>query len=289
MSVIRTAIAVALALAAGVPASPAQEAEKAQPSPEPSDGLAGIVRLGTMGPQTPISILMAPAVQAELKLSESQKTKAYDLALAAGQKYREVFQGLLFDGETDPRELFAARNSLRQENDLGVRTILDAKQTARLNQIVLQAEGPLAVSRPEVASKLRLSPTQNDQVQGVMIQLQQRQRLLYAAARREARTFAQLDPERFRRVREQMAKTRDAAVARIGKVIDRRQKAAFNKMLGEPFDMAKLDPDTKPAATGAAKDESAKSKEETPAENAQPQRPAHPGRRKPRARPSASG
>jgi hypothetical protein len=238
-------------IAASLPVCRAQAPEAG----EASAGMTGLLRLGTMLPQTPITVLAAPAVQAELKLTDAQKTKASELALTAGQRYRESLQALLFSGDANPDEILSIRVGLRQENERAVVRILEAKQAERLYQIVLQAEGPLAVSRPDVAAKLRLGASQNERIHNIMLQLQQSQRTMYAAARRQVTTFNQLEPSRFDRVRDEMAKVRDAAVLQIGKVLDRKQKANFNKMLGEPFDVAKLDPEAKgdprPAKDGA--------------------------------------
>jgi hypothetical protein len=224
-------------------------------APEGQGTAAGQLRLGTMVPQTPITVLMAPAVQKELKLTDAQKTKVYDLALTSGQKQRDLFQAVLFSGGTSPQALLMARDQLRGENEQAIDRILEPKQQERLEQIVLQLEGPLAVSRPKVADRLRLNDRQREVVQATMMQLQVGQRQLNMAARRQAVQLNQLDPSQFGQVREAMSRLRDEAVKQISKVIDAKQKAQFNKMLGEPFDLARLDADAKdtPADEKAAK------------------------------------
>jgi|GEM_PF-2107298 len=268
----------ALALGAGSLAT----AQPSEPKPEPAarrdadppelpegptEGLAGLSRLGTMVPQTPITILLAPAVQSELNLTEKQKAQASDLALSSTQKQRDLYRNVLSSPENLPEALIGARNELRQENEQAIVGILEPRQAHRLNQIILQFEGPLAVSRSEIAHKLRLSETQNDYIQGIMLELQEQQRALYAEARRRAVTLSQLDPSRFGQVRSEMAKLRDRAVQRIAKVLDRKQKLAFNKMLGAQFDLGKLNlegsaPESKASSDSKASGKASPSKSE---------------------------
>ena len=251
-----TRVAMGLALMLGAaPRANSQTAEdrsdvesKAAPgdivAPDPqagqSDDLESLSRLGTMVPQTPITILLAPAVQSELKLTDEQKTKAYGLALASNQKQRDLYRSLMASPENDAASLAGARADLRQDNEEAVARILEPKQAQRLNEVVLQFEGPLAVSREDVARRLRLSEEQNASIREIMLGLQMQQRALVTDARRKVVTFSQLDPSRFERVRGQMGKLRDKAVVEIGKVLERKQKVAFNKMLGAPFDLGKL-------------------------------------------------
>ncbi len=255
------------------------------------EGLAGLARLGTMVPQTPITILLAPPVQAELNLTDKQKSKAFDLALASSQKQRDLYRSLATSPDANAGDLISARTGLRQENEQAVARILEPKQAQRLNQIVLQFEGPLAVSRPEIASKLRLNDSQNQQIQSIMLELQQRQRMMYAAARRQAVTLSQLDPSRFGEVRKSMARVRDAAVQEVAKVLDRKQKLAFNKMLGEPFDIAKLDPEASPGAKASndpskSKAEAKASSSSSSADSDEPKASSRSTRRRPRSKSS---
>ena len=49
-------------------------------------------------------ILMAPAVQQELKLDESQKAKVYEVARDAGRKSREFYQSVMQSGGMNPTD-----------------------------------------------------------------------------------------------------------------------------------------------------------------------------------------
>ena len=142
---------------------------------------------------------------------------------------------------------------LRQETDQAVAKILDPKQKERLDQIALRVEGPLAVARPEVAAKLRLNPTQNEYVQGIMMQM--RQQLFMGISQGAA--SGQFDPGQVRML---ATRLREGAVGEIGKVLDRKQKNAFNKLLGEPFDISKIESEAASAVPAAAPPADASSK-----------------------------
>jgi hypothetical protein len=201
-----------------------------------------------------IMVLLAPSVQKELKLSEKQKADVYNFAKTAGQKSRETMQAMAFSGNNgNPQAMMEALMQLRLETDQGLAKILEPKQKERLDQIVLQSEGPLSVARPEIAAKLRMNDEQQEYVQGVMMQMR---RQLNVARFQGAANGQPISPAQVRSMTTQLRKE---AVKEISKVIDRKQKAAFEKMLGEPFDITKLesetaavDPTGAPAQTGDA-------------------------------------
>jgi len=236
---------------------------------------------GMMGGVTvsPIMILLAPSVQKEVKLNEEQKTKVYSYAKTATQKQREMMQAVAFGGgNANPQMMMQAGMQIRHELDQGLAKILEPKQKERLDQIVLQAEGPLAVARPEIADKVGLNDEQQEYVQRIMMEMR---RNLFMSVRQGAAN-GQFNPGQMKSLTAQL---RAGAVQEVGKILDRKQKNTFNKMLGEPFDMKRLDSETasvdpnldanapaadpsKPAAdTPQAKDASAADKEETTKES----------------------
>ena len=207
---------------------------------------AGMPALGMGGGQgsNPVSIMLAPSVQKELKLTDEQKTKVYSFALAANQKGRGTMgRSMGFGaGNNDMQALM----KLRQESDKGLAQILDATQKERLDQIALQAEGPLAVARPEIAAKLNLNNTQNQYVQGIMMQIRQE---MVMAIQQEMANGRQVNPEEVRGLATQL---RRGAVQEVSKVINSKQKAAFDKLLGPPFDLKTLESETANANPEAA-------------------------------------
>ncbi|SIO38701.1 hypothetical protein SAMN05444166_4288 [Singulisphaera sp. GP187] len=258
-------LAVALSAVGGASETRAQATGKDEGGAGRTESLASLARTVGTGPQAPITILMAPAVQRELKLTDAQKTKVFSLSVSAMQKQRDHFQTLFLGGGGEgamnhPQGMLAARDGMRRENDQAISQILEEKQKERFNQIVLRTEGPLAVARPDIAAKLGLKDTQRQYVQSIMTQMQQNQFLLFARMRQGA-ALGQVGPGQIAQLRDMMEKVRDGAVQQLSKVIDAKQKNAFNKMLGEPFDLAKLDPGASPepeAVPGTSADAASK-------------------------------
>src|SRR5262249_33283818 len=161
----------------------------------------------------------------------------FELARDASRKSRELYQSML-GPNGNPQALMSVGARLRQENERAATQILQPAQKQRVEEIVLQAEGPLAVARPEDAAKLGRSTGPSRQVQAMMFQMMQAQRaMLQGAAAADGLTNAcQVGLSRSDR-----ARLRDAAVQQLGRILTAKQKDAFNKMLGEPFDMSKID------------------------------------------------
>ncbi len=251
-----TAVATGLvvALSALVPALQAQ----VFPGAGPGGGMRGPGPGGMMGMGMgmgatqggPLMLLLAPSVQKELKLKEDQKAKCYTFVQKARQKNSDMFQSRMFNGNANPQAgMMEVAKQIRKENDAGIAQILDPKQKERFDQIVLQNEGPLAVARPEIASKLRLNESQKEYVQGVMMQMGNE----LFMARRQSQVTGSFSPAHMREITSQLRKE---AVKEISKVIDRKQQKNFNSMLGAPFDLAKLEAEAASAedALGPAAD-----------------------------------
>lgn len=193
-----------------------------------------------------LMVLMAPAVQTELKLTDDQKTQVFDLVRGAQQRWRERLQMLLQSG--NPQAFLAAGLQFRQENEDAAARLLKPEQKERIDQIMLQVEGPLAVVHPDVAGKLNLTAKQNQQVQATMVQMAMAVRQMLVEQAQAGNGYSGLGPAGL--PREAMNRVRAAATQQLGRILDAKQKFQFNKMLGAPFDLAKIDPElARPAAT----------------------------------------
>ena len=240
---------------------------------DPTRGQGGV--FNQQGNANALVILMAPAVQEELKLTEDQKNQVFKLVRAAGAKTREMIQSMFRaggggGGGGNPQAMMAAFAQFRQENERAAEQVLQSDQKERFNQIMLRVEGPLAVARPEIAAKLGLSQQQNRQVQGTWVQMMQTLRESMLAGQ-VGNGFGNGNGVGFNRGMlqansEDTMKLRDAAAQQIGRILNSKQKDAFNKMLGEPFDIAKIDPQLAgPAAVVASKDADSSDPEKTAA------------------------
>jgi hypothetical protein len=231
---------------------------------------------------------MSAAVQKELGLTEKQKSQLKKLDSTMMQRRRRDFSRGA-DGDFDPRAMRSAMEASRREYDAAVAKILDKKQKDRLTQIELQREGLLAVARPDVAAKLKLTAAQSKEVETIADQM--RQSLFRSMPRPpggpppgEGPGQGQERPSsegplpgggpppggefpgggpppggppefnreefraQFAKMRETQEKIRTTAIQEIGEVLTQEQKDAFDKLLGKPFDFARLRPPSGPGS-----------------------------------------
>jgi hypothetical protein len=139
--------------------------------------------------------------------------------------------------------------ALRQEQEGLLRKILQQKQWVRLNQIALQQRGMRALADPDIALRLNLNEGQQERIQAILQQERQAQGELFASMRgafgrgrqnnmtEEEKQAQQAQRDQRRAKQDQLRASTDKA---LGSVLTKKQGAAFKKMLGEPFDLSKL-------------------------------------------------
>ncbi len=155
-------------------------------------------------------------------------------------------------GRVDFQAMMTAMAAQRKETEDELAKILDERQRTRLEQIALRQEGPLAVARPEIAKRIDLSAAQSKQIQSIVTKMRSEQAQLRQGFRppfgppNEEGGPPNFDPQAMRAQFEQMRQASEAiekkAVSQVAKVLKPSQKDAFNKLLGEPFDVSKLTP-----------------------------------------------
>jgi Spy/CpxP family protein refolding chaperone len=218
------------------------------------------------------SLLTNPSVQKELKLTEKQKTQIKQLSDDLTRKDQETFKGALNPGgsfelealadaitqngaETIRRGLMERQFTRPQEVESAIARILTPRQRSRLAQIALQIEGLWAVTRPEVASRLNMSPDQVEQIGMILVEMGEAQKQLRMAQRERLMPLPDLgegdgdQDKQVKQLRQYLERTRrdsdrlrERALREIGRVLTRRQRAAFAKLLGEPFDLSPVRP-----------------------------------------------
>ena len=197
-------------------------------------------------------VLAMPEVQKELGLSDEQKKRVDDLLKDLGMSEADR-KGLQALSKEERRERLKEAAKKSQENagktKEAVKSILDAKQLERFNQLVLQAEGVMALARPDVTEKLGLSQEQKDKLRGIAQNALPDQGSLadLKNATKEDRRAA------FTKMREKSEKAKADALD----VLTTEQKETWEKMQGKKFDFP-LGPGglldgARPKAKGAAK------------------------------------
>jgi hypothetical protein len=129
---------------------------------------------GGMAPPGRQSLLLNPAVQSDLALTDKQKSQISGFEASLGQKRRALFQAAQENG-ADPQEFQEAEVSLQREFQASLTRVLDKTQKTRLSQIELQREGFLAASRSEIATKLKLTSAQTKQIKTIVGELRRDQ------------------------------------------------------------------------------------------------------------------
>jgi hypothetical protein len=233
---------------------------------------------------SPILIAMSPAVQEELQLNVDQKTKVYNLVQSLSLKQRELTQSIML-GNPTPQQVFQARDGLRKEMEQSLGQIFDKKQNERFLQVVLRAEGPLGVARPEIGSRLGLSQSQTQQVRTIAMQLQGAQRQLFINLRMNGVAAGGLgfNREAVSQFTAASNNLRKEAGQQIGRVLNKKQRDSFDEMLGKPFDLAKLQSDDPSAPAAAAGEKDTAPTDDTPGPDEKPKSAAKKKTRKGKA------
>ena len=217
----------------------------------------GQLGIGGPGEGVKLALLRLPAVQKELKLTDPQKrevaklgeqTKVAKKEIETASKTQEKSRGgPIPKGMPDP--LKEAREAQFAElvtvADESLKKLLDAKQRARLSEIALQMEGPRAFVGLELFRALNLSDEQVEEFRNILGGLQE-QVDQAKAIQKEAGDLGNLALEKVSKeqqkvqLRTMALKGGKKAMAEIGKLLSKRQRDKYVKMLGEPFALAGL-------------------------------------------------
>src|SRR5947209_7248015 len=108
------------------------------------------------------NMLRTPEVQAELKLTDEQKTKVTDLLAKLREQRQSQGQDFQSLSQEERQKLQATR---RAEEDKQLADVLNADQMKRYHQLVLQQQGMTAVLDKTVADQLKLTDDQKTKIQ----------------------------------------------------------------------------------------------------------------------------
>lgn len=224
----------------------------------------------------PVVVLKNERVRQELKLTDAQKKRLQTIETERGQVRVRMFEALQQKekelGEPpDPQARALVRQAYRdwrtQDNKEATTAhlkVLDRDQLKRLDQIRIQAEGTKAFLRPEVQERLNLSPDQVAQINEIIVEGDRaiaRVRMLPQSitppktdtiAERKAASIAEqkaasiaarkafLSSKSYQDAvkagRTRAVELRTATMRQIARVLTKRQRTAYQAMLGEPFD-----------------------------------------------------
>jgi hypothetical protein len=182
--------------------------------------------LDTSGIQA--AILTNRGVQRELKLDEAQSEKVEKIAAEVAAKGRAAAKEYQALSKTVRRQkMHKLMTEACEEAMTAVRGIFTAEQSKRFDQIVLQQRGVMAFADPEIEAKLKLTDDQKDRV----IELAGG---LHAQLLELSKTAS---PGKMEDVHEQGLALSRKIADQIVSLLDTDQKATWNKLTGDRFDV----------------------------------------------------
>jgi hypothetical protein len=209
-------------------------------------------------------LIQFPAVQQELKITEAQKKEHAEIQERRSQQIRKARTEI-----KDRAKFLKARDAIFNETAAAQRASLKPEQRERLSQIQLQAQGPLAFSvwggdpssesgdlgqfvGPPVSKRLKMSDDQMKRARTIaeegaaQIQKAASFRLPWDSKDKPSMEAIRerVEGQEFRAAKEKARRaareTWNAVIARIEAVLTDEQRASYRKVLGQPFDLAKL-------------------------------------------------
>jgi hypothetical protein len=232
---------------------------------------AGVLGIGAdPRPVTMDQLLRLRPIHDELELTKSQRSmieKADDeaarkraLMMKAG--YAQIRQELGERPDPDALRSFREANkdaimaehkAILSEAETARLRVLDRRQRARLQQIQLQAEGPLAFTRPEVVEKLNLDP---EQLALLHLAVSQGQVKIANAAlvrvddvgggpaadveKRSAEQVEKRYAKSKKRSLDAVVSAREEVMRSIARILRKSQRDTYRKLIGEPFELSKI-------------------------------------------------
>ena len=167
------------------------------------------------------------SVQKELKLDDSQVTKAKELSDKNREKMmaaREETKDL--DREEQMKKFQEMNKEMNESTLKALGEFFKPEQVARLKQISYQTRGAMAFSDPEIAKKLNITDSQKTDIAAVVEESN--------TARREIAQGFQDDREgTMKKLAEHTKETMSKVVAKLN---DEQQKS-LKELLGEPFEV----------------------------------------------------
>jgi hypothetical protein len=247
----------------------------------------GVLGLGIEPALYPAQVLFdKPAVQEELKISPSQLQRWRQVVEEQDRDTRipDMLKAIREELKMNPdpeleeermAQLRAVQTTIRKEYEAKLTKVLDSRQRDRLGEIQLQAEGPMAFTRPAIQERLNLDPFHIAAIQEIVSEgrqamtkasevpnevfprggrAQSRQKLL------ETKNFQ----DELEKRRKAMSDARRQTMQLIAKLLTKGQRARYQQMLGEPFDFVKLRPTATQAPSQSEREKETSSRPSEP-------------------------
>lgn len=194
----------------------------------------GMMMMGGRGNQSRSMLLNRTDVQADLKLTEQQKTDVKAAQEAAMEEMRNRMEEMRSNGGGggfDREGMRAEMEAFQKKQDEKMKSIVSEEQWKRLGEIQIQLAGPRAALMPEVQKALELTGEQKNSLDALM----QKQQVANQELMQRMRD-GEIEREQLGELRAQNDKILGEEIA---KVLTAEQNESLKKMGGAPF---KADP-----------------------------------------------
>jgi Spy/CpxP family protein refolding chaperone len=169
-------------------------------------------------------LLTIPEVQREINLTQQQWQQLQQVMAEQREQMMPLMQQMR---DATPEQRRKLMEQMMQQWDQALGKVLQPNQKARLRELQLQAEGPSALARPDVAKELNLNEEQKRTVSEILGQYRQKQMQLWQQAGSPG-TNRQAMMQQMQQLRQQMDKELLA-------VLTDQQQEQWKKMQGKPF------------------------------------------------------
>jgi Spy/CpxP family protein refolding chaperone len=183
------------------------------------------------------NMLRMPEVQAELKLTDDQKTKVTDAMAKLREQRQNAGQDFQSLSQDERQKLMAQR---RAEDDKALADVLNADQMKRYHQLQLQQQGLSSVAQDKaLADELKITDDQKTKIQTIADDQRNAMRELFQSAGGGGDRQAMM---------QKMQDLRKQTDEKIAAVLTDDQKSKWKDMIGTPFTFPAFRPGNRGAA-----------------------------------------
>ena len=207
---------------------------QAQPGGRGGQGMMGG---GMMGPMAGLAVLGTTEGQAELKITPEQVTKLQGLQENMRSSMMERFQAIQDVPEDERRgKMESVMKEVGEGMKKDIKSILDADQFKRYEQIATQAMGFSAFSQPEIQKALKVTDAQKEQFEKIQEENMEMMRDAF-----------QSNPGDREAAMKAMTEIRNKSMEKAKTLLTAEQKVTWEEMVGKPFQMPQGGPRRRPA------------------------------------------
>jgi len=186
-------------------------------------------QFGRRGMAGGLQLLRIPEVQKELSMTDAQIGKLDAKQQEVGQAMQEARQGVNFQ-QMSAEERQQLMTKMQDIQTKAVADVLDAKQMKRFHQLELQQAGPMALTRKDVATDLKLTDDQKEKIGKIQTQVNEDSRAAMQGL--DPRNMSEDDRTKLMAKNQEIQK---AAGDKLTALLTDDQKKQWKDMQGEPF------------------------------------------------------